>query len=395
MNVLFLSSWHPWPADNGSRLRGLHLLRALAARHRVTLCVLDDTGGPGPSGPLETICERVDHVARPAYRPDSLRGLVALASRRPRSVASTYDRRIERRLASLVADLDPDVVVASELPAAMYRPAFGDRPTLLEDIEPGQYGRPAGAGVVARCRHRLMTAKLAGYLRRLLPGYSACTVVSERERRRLADLVPGYSEVSVIRNAVDMEGYEPLPAEGREGLVFTGAMSYAPNREGLLWFVERVLPRVRERVPDALLRVTGDPGAIQLAGYEGVEVLGHVDDVRPWIGGAAVAVVPTLSGGGTRLKLLEAMAMETAVVATSKGAEGLQVEHGRHLLLADDPRELAEATVRLLLDPGFRRRLARAGRRLVETRYDWRIVGREFADLVESIAGDAHRSAAS
>lgn len=383
MKVLFVSSWHPWPADNGSRLRVLHLLKALADSHRVALCVLHDEDTPRPPGPLETICDRIDQVARPRYRPASVRGLLGLASRQPRSLASTFDRRVERRLESIVAEVEPDVVVASELPAGAYRRALGHRPALLEDLEPGQYALRPGTALGGRLRHRLMRAKLARYLRSLLAGYSACTVVSERERRHLADLAPDYPEVFVIPNAVDLARYRPPPADVRNGLVFTGAMSYEPNREGLLWFLRQVLPRIRERVPDVPLRVTGDPGATDLAAFEGVEVLGHVQDVRPHIGEAAVAIVPVLSGGGTRLKLLEAMAMETAVVSTSKGAEGLDVEHGRHLLLADEPGALADATVRLLLDDRYRRTVARQGRRLAEARYDWRTVGADFVGLLE------------
>jgi glycosyltransferase involved in cell wall biosynthesis len=203
--------------------------------------------------------------------------------------------------------------------------------------------------------------------------------VSEADARALARLVPGL-DVTVVPNGIDTRAYVPKPVESqaaRHSLVFTGTMDFRPNVDAVLWFVKEVGPLIRAEVPDFHFFVVGQRPHRRLEplrGDQSVTVTGWVEDVRPYIAGAAVYVAPLRMGGGTRLKLLEAMAMSKPVVATPLGAEGYPVADGRELVLADTPTEFARAVIALLHSPARRTELGQNARAFVERRYDWRVI---------------------
>jgi glycosyltransferase involved in cell wall biosynthesis len=180
----------------------------------------------------------------------------------------------------------------------------------------------------------------------------------------------------------------PSPDEHQgDSLVFVGAMHWRPNQDAIQYFVDEILPLVRDRRPDVSIAVVGQepPAHIQkLDSLPGVHIVGRVDDVRPYVDAATVYVVPLRIGGGTRLKILEALAMGKAVVSTSVGAEGLDVVDGEHILIADSADEFADRIERLLADPSLRGKLGRAGRALVTERYRWDSLARKL----ESFLGD-------
>ena len=173
-------------------------------------------------------------------------------------------------------------------------------------------------------------------------------------------------------------------------LVFTGSLDWYPNEDAVLHFVDAILPRIRREVPEASLTVAGrnpTPRLRARAAAAGVRVTGTVDDVRPFVHEAAVFVVPLRIGGGTRLKIFEALAMRKAVVSTTVGAEGLPLTPGEHFLQADDPGDFANHVIELLRAPERRRALGATGRRLVEERYSWAQVAREFEARCEEVVG--------
>jgi glycosyltransferase involved in cell wall biosynthesis len=245
----------------------------------------------------------------------------------------------------------------------------------------------ASRGAVQGARARVSWAKAAAAERRLLCQVDVCTAVSMLEVPYLQQLAPSTCQVALSPNGVDCEHHRPgLACPRPSSLVYNGAMSYAANYDAMRFFLREVYPQVCAQVPDATLTITGSTAGVDLGGLaldDSVRLSGYVDDIRPVIAGSAVCVVPLRQGGGTRLKILEAMALGVPVVSTRKGAEGLEVIDGQHLLLADGPSDLAAATVRLLQDDGLRAELAANARALVEQRYDWRAIGAAFADLVE------------
>ncbi len=204
--------------------------------------------------------------------------------------------------------------------------------------------------------------------------------MSEQDQEKLSSLCPGIA-VEIVSNGVDLEYFKSEEVEQNEvSLVFTGSMDWQPNEDAVLYFCHHILPLIRTELPDVVFYIVGSKpsdGVLKLGGREGVVVTGEVEDVRPYIAGATVYVVPLRIGGGTRLKILQALAMRKAVVSTSIGCEGLALRPNDHLLVADEPQQFAAHTVQLIKDRSLRDRLGENGGVLVQERYDWdAIVGR-------------------
>ncbi|MCX7856163.1 MAG: glycosyltransferase family 4 protein, partial [Anaerolineae bacterium] len=192
-----------------------------------------------------------------------------------------------------------------------------------------------------------------------------------------------------VPNGVDPEQYQGDfgPVEP-DTLVFPGALTYEANFEAMRFFLGEIFPRIRQARPRATIYITGRTDGVDLSRLplgDGVVLTGYLPDVRPRVARSAVCIAPLTLGGGTRIKILEAMALGTPVVATSKGAEGLEVMPGRDLLIADDPEAFAAAVVRVLEDENLRAALSAAGRRLVAERYDWRVIGQQLTAFLEQI----------
>lgn len=387
MRILFLSAWFPHPPSNGSRLRVNALLRALAPRHEVTLLSFADEPDVDPAAPqLAALCRSVQVLQRPSFDPTAWRSRLAFLSPRPRSLVATYSPAMADAVRR--AALSADVVVASQLACAAYAPCFEDVPALFEEVELGAlHGQLDETAGLQRWRVRLMWAKHQRYLRRLLGCFRACTVVSQVEKQHLAGVLGNTPSIHLLPNGVAVGDYAAIAAAPEpDTLIFAGSLRYRPNYDAMRWFITAVWPAVTRARPAARLMITGAHDELPLPAAGNVVRTGFVDDVRPLIASAWLSIAPIFAGGGTRLKILESLASGTPVVATSKGAEGLDVLPGEHLLIADDAAAFAAHVVALLSDPTLRARLSRAARALVETHYDWRILGPQFATLVESLA---------
>lgn len=390
MRVLFLSRWFPSPPTNGSKLRVLGLLRGLAQRHEVTLLSFADQVSAVSIPPeLKSLCRAVETVPWYEFDPNSRTARLGFISSAPRSVVDTHSSLMKRRIRATLAAASFDVVVASQLTSAAYAGCFGPVPAIFEEVEVGQsLPRPdTGGSVIRRVRQQLTWEKHRRYLRRLLAAFAACTVVSEQERELVREVAPAYARVHVIPNCVDVaEHRQPTEGPPRDGVIFSGSFRYAANYNAMSWYLRHVHPRVLATFPDVRLTITGDHANLPLPAAQGVNLTGYVDDVHALVERSAVSIVPILEGGGTRLKILEAMALGTPVVSTSKGAEGLDVVDGKHLLIADTPHLLSEAVTRLLADDGLRRRISSDAYDLVRAKYDWAVVMPLFLDLVETVA---------
>jgi polysaccharide biosynthesis protein PslH len=214
--------------------------------------------------------------------------------------------------------------------------------------------------------------------------------VSENDRASFAQYADP-RRISVIPTGVDTEYFQP-PAPSGSGLeqpdtmAFTGSMDWMPNEDGVAYFVEKILPLIRRQIPEAAFWAVGrrPPRRIQALASNGIVVTGTVEDIRPYLAKAALCVVPLRSGSGTRIKIFEAMAMGKAVVSTSMGAEGLPVQHGKNIILADDPADFARQVVDLLRDPPRRQQLGQAARQLVVESYGWPAVAAYFDGIMQA-----------
>jgi polysaccharide biosynthesis protein PslH len=215
--------------------------------------------------------------------------------------------------------------------------------------------------------------------------------VSEEDRRALRTELPGL-EAAVVPNGVDLERFSPAGEPKGASAVFVGKMDYRPNVDAVRWFCAEVLPRVRAAVPGFVFTVVGSrpvSAVRELGRLPGVRVTGRVAETRPYVRDAAIAVVPLRAGSGTRLKILEALAMGRPVVSTTLGCEGLDTVDGAHLAVADSPEGFAERVVRLLRHDGERARLGRHGRQLVAERYGWTASVARLEATYEELVGVA------
>jgi glycosyltransferase involved in cell wall biosynthesis len=230
------------------------------------------------------------------------------------------------------------------------------------------------------------------YLAHLMQYFRACTVVSEKERQILRQAISDGVNIVVIPNCVDLDNYHDITETPQpETLIFTGSLTYQPNYDAMCWFLQEVFPQVRKQCPGAQLFITGDHAGLPLPQVGGVTLTGLLPDVRPYIARAWCSVVPLLTGGGTRLKILEAMALNTPVITTSKGAEGLEIESGKHVLVADVAQAFAENIVQLFARPDLRQQLVSEAGQLVQTRYNCKIVMGRYLSMVEQ-AGQGETS---
>ena len=393
MKILFLSRWFPFPTNNGSKLRIYNLLRGLSQLHDVTLLSFADQPNVSPEAPeVRSICKEVHVVPWREFDPKSWRARLAFFSLKPRSVVDTFSPEMVQKITELLRTQKFDIIIASQFPMAVYFPYFGNTPALFEELELGlSYGDahdPTG-GWKKRLRHALTWFKLRRYVAKLLDVFQACTVVSEKERQLLLQIFPAYKkEILVLPNCVNVKDYETVHVEPKPNqLVFTGSFRYHTNYEAMVWFVRDVFPKVLEKAPQAQLVITGDNAGLSLPSTQNVTLAGYVDDIASLIASSTVSLAPLWSGGGTRLKILEAMAIGTPVVATSKGAEGLDAVSGEHLFVADDPRQFANDIIRLLGETSLREMISSNARKFVGENYDWAKVMPKLFSLLGRASG--------
>jgi glycosyltransferase involved in cell wall biosynthesis len=230
--------------------------------------------------------------------------------------------------------------------------------------------------------------KLRLYLSQLLVAYTACTVVSHQEARLFAESFPRQKrKVAVIPNCISYEEYQqvnvvPIPNQ----LIFTGSFRFPVNYEAMQWFVGEVYPRILEQVPETRLVITGDHANRPLPPAPNITLAGYVDDIKSRIASSTVSIAPILSGGGTRLKILEAMAIGIPVVSTSKGAEGLTTSSENHVLVADSPDAFADCVVSILKNKTLWNQFSLDGKRFVKENFNWETVMPHFLDLVKNTA---------
>ena len=387
MKLLAVSAWFPDPPDNGSKLRAFHLLSQLANHHDITLLSFAESNEDGDRGALKGICREVLTVPGNPNRPTGSLRARDLISATPRSYVQTYSRRMQDLIDAAVPR--HDAAIALQLGSAVYLTRHATIPRVFDEAEAGvirdQFRtHPPGP---ARWRHGLTWWKFGRFLRHLVERFERTTVVSDLERQHLADLNCDLSAIRTVPNGVDRQSLKQKnePRPGR--LIYPGAVTYSANLEAVRFFAAEILPLIKRARPATFL-VTGSTGSIDVADLRAdgnVTFTGRVADIAHLVAHSSVCVVPLRTGGGTRLKILEAMALGTPVVTTTKGAEGLAVVHGENILIADSPEAFAREVLRVMDDFVLRARLAANGRRLVERLYTWDRIGAEF----EKVLGEA------
>lgn len=389
MRLLFLTPQLPYPPRQGTALRNWGLLSGLARRHEVWLLSFAEPG-EAVHPALAAACHRVETVPVPAR---TMRDrLASLAwSGLPDMAWRLWSEAFLGRLTGWLGETRFDAVQVEGIELARYGVsilpslrAAGSR--LVFDDHNCEYLLQRRAYETDRRNPRrwhaaayswVQSRRLMAFERQAARSADATLVVSSQDAASLQRLDPGI-RATVIANGIDVDHYAGYPiAEDGPDLVFTGKMDFRPNIDAMMWFGAEVWPQVKAARPDARLWIAGQRPSRRLDGLRAdprVTVTGSVEDIRSVIARAAVYIAPLRVGGGTRFKLLEAMAMRRAIVSTRLGAEGFEVESGREMILADTAASFADAVLDLLGDPARRAALGERGQAFARARYDWSVI---------------------
>src|SRR5262245_43993365 len=400
MRVLWVKAGKLLPVDTGGRIRSYNMLRQLVTRHDVTL--VSYYGGQRDKGYEAAIREHFpETVTIWTGAPDTtlleccIDYLRHLPARVPYAVTKFTSKEVQRTLAASLSGRRHDVAVCDFLAPSLNFPDQTTTPTVLfqHNVESLLWQRQARheANYIKKFAFRFEASKMLQYERQTLQRFDHIIAVSDSDREQMKKMVDP-ARISVVPTGVDWRHYSDAagPSVTEPLVMFIGSMDWEANIDGVDYFCREIWPEVKASVPGARLRIVGrhpHPSITRLASPT-VEVTGSVASVTPHLREAAVVVVPLRIGGGTRLKIYEAMAMRKAVVSTSIGAEGLDVEHGRDILLADTAPQFATSVTELLRDCCHRARMEDLASKTA-ARYDWSVVTEEFERVLIGLVGES------
>jgi sugar transferase (PEP-CTERM/EpsH1 system associated) len=396
MKILWVKSDFLHPTTKGGHIRTLEMLKRLHVRHEIHYVALDlPEEQPGGVERSSEYCAQAYPVAHHAPRQGTARFWLQAAgsvfSELPLAVSRYRSSEMKRLIGELTRRERFDAVVCDFLFAAPNIPDLGGAVLFQHNVEAQIWKRRMEH--VSRTPERLLLEseyrKMQRYEGEVCRAVKRVTAVSEIDAQTMRSEY-GVANVQAVPTGVDVEYFKPPPqgaaAASAANLVFVGSMDWMPNVDGIRWFAREVLPRIRRSRPDCGLTIAGrrpDPAIRKLAVEDrSIRVTGTVADVRPYLWDSAISIVPLRIGGGTRLKIFEAMAARIPVVSTTIGAEGLDVRDGENIWIADTPEDFADRCVELLADGGARRAIADRAWEMVSTCYSWEVVSRKFEQLL-------------
>lgn len=402
MRILWLKTELLHPVDKGGKIRTYNMLKELKRGHHITYLTLDDGSASQYAREAATeychelVC--IPHKTREKFSPGFYADLaVNLASRFPYAIKKYESASMYKEISDRTERGDVDVVICDFLAPAINVPRRLTCPSVLfqHNVEAMIWKRhfEVQSNVVKRRFLFSQWRKMERIEGEMCRRFDSVIAVSAEDRDQI---INDYAAVQVfdVPTGVDTEFFTPTGNDvvKPHNLVFTGSMDWLPNEDAIRYFTEQILPIVRRSIPELTLTVVGRnpyPALVELSRNDpSITVTGRVDDVRPFIECAAGYVVPLRIGGGTRLKIFEAMSMGKAIVSTSIGAEGLPVENGEHLVLADTPETFANAIVQLLQNLESNLRIGQQAARLVRERFGWNRVSERFAEICETTVRD-------
>jgi sugar transferase (PEP-CTERM/EpsH1 system associated) len=402
MKVLFITTKSPYPLFEGRALRTFNLIKEVAREHEVHLLSFvqtqEDLDGIEH---MRSLCKVVEYeklyfgAGRLAVLADAVRDIF---SARPLPILKYYSRSMEARIRRLIAAHHYDVIHLDMLHLCEYMDVCSGIPVVLaqHNVESMILQRRA------ENEKRWLLRKYLSRQYRKLQTYEAAMcrrvdellAVSDADAQCL-EAMTGRGDISVAPNGVDTEFFQPqaVPADDHN-LVFVGGFTWFPNLDAIQYFSDEILPLVRQKLPNIRITVIGrqpDTAAVRrVASAPGLTLTGLIDDIRPTVAEAGAYIVPLRIGGGTRLKILDALAMSKAIISTSIGCEGLAVTHGQDIIVADTPESFANAVIETLSDPARAQRIGAAGRALVVARYGWAAIA---GTLIAAYASAVSRKA--
>jgi len=403
MRILVISTWFPYPPICGAKIRKHNLIRQLARFTEVDLIALvqtlDQEQVEEGKQYLKNYCGNVHAISAIPYNAKATSTLQKIISPVPDVIRITRNAEFEERICEAWSRRNYDAAIATEC-GVTYISTFSSvsqkiRPLLVDSIEIGVL-RPKSRLLSRQYIRQAMTfMKAKQFLSQLLRDVDIITVTSKSERALFNGVIPQKVPCFISPNVIDLNDYsDTYGPRDRRSIIHTGSFSYGVNYEAVLWFSQHVFWRIKAK--DSLsFRITGKTAGSDLApirkACSQVEFTGLVKDIRPYIAQSRISIVPILTGGSTRLKILESMALGTPVVSTSRGAEGLEVTHEENILLADTPEDFAHQVDRLIEDDELCNRLSLRGQQLIKNKYTINRMGEQFEELLRGlIKKDGH-----
>jgi polysaccharide biosynthesis protein PslH len=394
MKVLWVNANYLHPTTKGGQIRTLEMLKHIHRRHEVHYATFEDPSneeGPRRAREYSAKVHAWRHNApsrnSPAFYGQVLKGAV---SPLPVAISRWYSRAMEQGLARLAAQERFDVAICDFLAPAVQFPNIEKALLFQHNVETMIWRRHAehAGDPIRRLYMSLQARRMFNFEGSVCRRAGHIVSVSKSDTDTMRELF-GVTRISDVPTGVDVDYFNPAGKSGEPvDLVFVGSMDWLPNIDGMTWFLDEILPLIRRRRPSCSVAIVGrkPPQSLldRAAADKLLRVTGTIPDIRPWLWGARVSIVPLRIGGGTRLKIYEAMAAGAPVVSTAVGAEGLDVQQGENILLADDPAAFAECCLGLLADEGRRGGLASVARTHVVRHYSWDGVARSFEAILES-----------
>ena len=391
MKILWLNTRLMYPLDAGGKIRTYNILKHLRNRADVDVISLAFDPREEDLDALRAVCRNfipIPATDRPRRSPGFIFSAMGnLFGRLPLSLSLYRNKAQRNAIREQVRNYDYDLIISDFLTPMVNLPEPWPRPLAIfqHNVEAVIWERLAARqpDPIRRAYFTAQAGRMQRFEARSCRAADGIICVSRLDAETFRHRY-GVSKTPAIDTGVDVAAYRPGPnAESeRPTVVFTGTMDWMANRDGVRWFLDSVWPRVIEAVPEALFQVVGKNPPSDLLKRDRtdrhLEVTGWVDDIRPYLHGAWVVIVPLRVGGGTRLKIMEALAAEKAVVSTAIGAEGLGLTHGKDVVIADRAPPFAEHCTKMLTDANQRNALGAAGRALVDNHYDWPIIADQF-----------------
>ncbi len=397
MNILYITFGLPVPPDSGARLRDFNLIKRVGQQHRVSiLSLLEFDDELRHAQALRSFCDQVDGVmANRSTLATAITCVNRLVRQQPVATAPFYYTELASKITTMTRRQHFDLVQFEHSFLAPYRTALastfkGATVLSMHNIGVQQYRSILNmTSGISRIPAAIKWWMMKDWEVIEADKFQHIITVSECDRQRLLDMGTK-ARISVIENGVDCSALQPLPppTPDTEEIIFIGTMGYLPNRDAARYMVNEILPRIRLSRPDCQLNLVGSAGDDHLADLAEpgvVNVTGRVDDPVPYYARSKLAVVPLRSGGGSRLKILEALALGRPVVSTTLGQEGLSLNDGLEILTADDAQTFADHVIRLLEDDDSAEAFAKAGRARVELDYDWNLLANRLLNIYEGL----------
>jgi polysaccharide biosynthesis protein PslH len=402
--LLFICQTLPYPPDSGVALRTFNVLRLLSRHFDITgLCFYRKASHQTVERLKAAVAGLSRYACVKAFEIPQEHSLTRLLMdhvrsvlhRRPYTFFAHRSADLARDLAAVIQGSDFAVAHLDSLDLSAYVECLSVFPTVCvhHNVESRLlHSRAAGVGGPLASYVRLQSRLTQNEEERFCPQFAANVVVSEEDRRSLGEIAP-HAIIKVVPNGVDTAWFQGSDQEEKAGVVFVGGYGWHPNRDGMAYFCSTILPLIRAKVFVPITWIGSAPEGVreQMKRRYGIMMTGYVEDIRPIVDRAACVIVPLRLGGGTRLKILDAWAMGKAVVSTRLGAEGLQAEDGKNILLRDSPESFADAVTTVIGNGELRRRLETAARATAVTHYDWEALERPLLQVYQTAIADARR----